>query len=206
MTGTTIPLAILGQLLFTMMGPIGLIPVFARATQGTEPAQRRRVALTAFAAACIALTLATSIGAAILERSPTTPGALAMAAGLVLTLVSLRNVLMSGQTPPAADATPSGGPPLAVAFRPIAFPTMVPPYGVGVLVLFAAEFPSLYHQAAILGVAFGIELLNLGAMLIAHRFMATIGAIPLLILGAVFSILQVALGIQIVVSGARMLG
>jgi len=42
---------------------------------------------------------------------------------------------------------------------------------------------------------------------VSHRVMAAIGTVPLTILGSVFSILQVALGVEILASGlSRMSG
>lgn len=205
MTTPDIPLAVLGQLLFTMMGPIGLIPMFAGITAGADAPLRRRIAFRAFRMACIALALATLVGARGLESQGASPGALAAAAGLVLTLVSLRNVLALSEAGAGAQAAPAGPPPAGIAIMPLAFPTMVQPYGVGVLILFCAYFPDLRHQLSILGVALAIMTLNLGAMLAARRIMAAIGHVPLLILGAVLSILQVALGMQILASGLKML-
>ncbi len=42
---------------------------------------------------------------------------------------------------------------------------------------------------------------NLGAMLIAHWFMRVVGMAPLVVLGAVFGVLQVALGVEMIFSG-----
>ena len=203
MTEQGMPLAILGQLLFTMMGPVALIPVFAGATAGMDAARQRRIAVTAFGAACIALALAVALGAGMLASWGASPASLIVAAGLVLTLASLQGVLGWGQQgmPAKGDVTDR------IAIAPIAFPTMVRPYGVGVLIIFVAYFPSFGQKLAILGVALVVMALNLGAMLVAHRVMALIGAVPLMILGSVFSILQVALGIQIMLSGLqRMIG
>jgi multiple antibiotic resistance protein len=44
-------------------------------------------------------------------------------------------------------------------------------------------------------------LLNLAGMRYAHVFMARIGMTPLLVLGAVFGVLQVALGVEMMANG-----
>lgn len=199
MEAAAVPYATLGQVLFTLMGPVALIPVFARVAGGAERALRLRVAFAAFGLACGALALATLVGASMLASSGTRPEALIIAAGLVLTLVSLRNVLSMG----AAVAAPGAPPPLslAAALQPLAFPTMVQPYGVGVLIIFVAYFPAPGHKLGILGVALAVMALNLLAMLAARRVMAAIGPVPLITMGAVLSILQVALGIQMLLNG-----
>lgn len=203
MTEPSMPLEILGQLLFTMMGPVALIPVFAGVTAGMDAARQRRIAVTAFGAACVALLLAVTMGAGMLASWDASPASLIVAAGLVLTLASLQGVLGWGQQgmPVKGESTER------VAIAPIAFPTMIRPHGIGLLIIFVAYFPSFGQKLAILGVALAVMAINLGAMLVAHRVMALIGAVPLMILGSVFSILQVALGIQIMLSGLqRMLG
>ncbi len=109
--------------------------------------------------------------------------------------------------PGRADASGSAltacgsGDPKALAIRPLAFPTIVSPQGVGVLIIFVAFLSSLSSTITILTVAGVIVLLDYGAMRIAHWFMATVGMVPLLVLGAVFGVLQVALGIEMMLSG-----
>ena len=52
-----------------------------------------------------------------------------------------------------------------------------------------------------MGVVGAIMLLNLGAMLGAHLFMERIGAPSLLVLGAVFGVLQAAMAVEMIISG-----
>lgn len=84
---------------------------------------------------------------------------------------------------------------------PIAIPGIVTPMGVAILILFASYFPNLIDRFAILAVIGGIIVANYLAMMSAHWFMRTIGPTPLIVLGAIFGVLQVALGIEMIVSG-----
>lgn len=199
MQDAEIPLAILGQLLFTMMGPIALIPTFAGATRGMTNRQRRHIGFLAFGFSCLALTLSVFIGAGIMASWGVSPSALMIAAGAVLILASFEGLLGWGAN--RKIAAPQSE--LQIAVSPIAFPTMIRPYGIGVLIIFVSYFPSLENKLSILSIAIAVMVLNLGAMLVAHRLMALIGAVPLTILGSVFSILQVALGVEIFASGIR---
>jgi hypothetical protein len=70
----------------------------------------------------------------------------------------------------------------------------VPPFAVGVLILFAAFFPDLRSQLQMVALAFGLLLADLVAMRHARRILAVIGAGTLQVLGAVFGVLQLALG------------
>jgi multiple antibiotic resistance protein len=201
----TFPIAKLATLIFMMMGPIGLIPAFAGLTAGADTAQRRRIALHAFGYACVALSIAVAIGAGVLAAWGASRPALVIAAGLLLAFASLRNVL----APPRAPRAPGGSartakpppPSPGIALSPIAFPSIVTPHGVGVLIVFVAYAPEASVKASILGVGLAIMALDLFATLGAQRLMRAIGLVPLTLLGAVFGVLQLALGVEMIASG-----
>lgn len=198
MMSGSLPLPLLGSLLFTLMGPIALLPLFASATAGADRRLRRRIAVTAFLTALGTLAAAVFVGAGAMAKAGTSPSSLIMAAGLILTLTALRNILGSAPAPKLdRDAAPTA----ALGFMPIAIPGVVTPVGVAVLIIFVSYFPSTADKLAIMGVVVGIMLLNLAAMLGARWFMERIGAAPLLVLGAIFGVLQAAMGVEMLMSG-----
>jgi multiple antibiotic resistance protein len=87
------------------------------------------------------------------------------------------------------------------ALSPITIPGLVSPVVVAVLVIFTASYPTPGERFAILGVALALMVLNFLAMLGAEGFMRRVGMAPLLLLEAVFGVLQVALGIEILSDG-----
>ena len=87
------------------------------------------------------------------------------------------------------------------ALTPLAIPGLVSPVVVAILVIFTTSYPEPGHRFAILGVALAVMALNLVAMLGARSFMHHVGMAPLLLLAAVFGVLQVALGIEILSDG-----
>lgn len=198
MMSDALPLTLLGSLLFTLMGPIGLLPLFASATAGADRGLRRRIAVTAFLVALGTLAAAVLVGASAMAKAGTSPSSLIIAAGLILTLTALRNLL--GYVPAAKgdrDAKPSA----AIGFMPIAIPGIVTPVGVAALIIFVSYFPSAADKIAIMGVVGGIMLLNLGAMLGARWLMERVGPAPLVVLGAIFGVLQAAMGVEMLMSG-----
>jgi multiple antibiotic resistance protein len=200
-----LPLGRLALLLFTLMGPIGLIPLFDGATAARPAGERCKIALQVAAFAITALALAVFLGTAVMARVGTTPPSLIMAAGAILVLTALRNILGAGSqtvAPPAArpDDIPSWVP----ALTPIAIPGLVTPVVVAILVIFTSAFPANGERLAILGVAVAIMALNIAAMLLARVFMHRVGTAPLLLLGSVFGVLQVALGIEILTDGVTL--
>jgi multiple antibiotic resistance protein len=201
----TLPLVRLALLLFTLMGPIGLIPAFDAATSGRDAVDRRRIAVQVFVFSLIGLALAVFLGTAVMARVGTTPPSLIIAAGTILVITALRNILASasGGIPSAAPPRPAPEalPRWMPALSPITVPGLVTPVVVAVLVIFTTVFPATSSRLAILAVAGGLMVLNLAAMLGARAFMHRIGMAPLLLLGAVFGVLQVALGIEFVADG-----
>lgn len=186
-------------LLFMMMGPIGVIPVFAAVSRTEHREARRVLARQAALYAATAVTLAVVLGATVLVAWGATSSSLMMASGLLLMIAALRSFFAS---PPGGSMLGSEGKePLAAALSPLAFPTMASPHAIGVLIIFVAYFPSLSGKAIILAVAFGVLGLNFLAMLNAERFMTHVGITPLRVLGAVFGVLQVALAIEMIISG-----
>jgi multiple antibiotic resistance protein len=202
-----LPLGRLALLLFTLMGPIGLIPAFDASTASRDAPDRRRIALQVFVFSIIGLSLAVFLGTAVMARVGTTPPSLIIAAGTILVITALRNILAStsGGSPAAsARPAPEALPRWMPALSPITVPGIVTPVVVAVLVIFTTVFPATSSRLAILAVAVCLMVLNLLAMLGARGFMHRIGMAPLLLLGAVFGVLQVALGIEFVADGAAL--
>jgi multiple antibiotic resistance protein len=198
--------AIIGKLLpllFNMMGPIGLMPVFAALTAQMDGPTRNRVALRSASFAAIGVLVAVLIGDTILRGWGVSNASLIVAAGVILTLSAIRGTLPPS-APPSAPAV--GGDPATIAVRPLAFPTIVSPQGVGVVIIFIAFLPTGLAKLTVVSVAGFIILLDYGAMRIAHWFMAKVGMVPLMVLGAVFGVLQVALGIEMLLSGFSLAG
>jgi multiple antibiotic resistance protein len=197
MTEAQVPLSVLGSLLFTLMGPIAMLPLFAGATAGADVALRRKIALLAFAISLGVFALAIFVGAAVMKGAGTTPAALIIAAGIILLATALKS-LLGGHDAPSAQPAPVT---LATALTPLAIPGIVTPVGVAVLIIFASYFPGSANQVAILGVVAAIMVVNLIAMLFAHSFMEKVGFAPLMVLGAVFGVLQAAMGLQFILNG-----
>jgi multiple antibiotic resistance protein len=198
-----VPLGRLALLLFTLMGPIGLMPAFDAATTGRDMAQRRRIALQVLVFSLTGLALAVFLGTAVMARVGTTPPSLIIAAGAILAITALRNILAAGAggSPAAPGPAPEALPRWMPALSPITVPGIVTPVVVAVLVIFTTVFPSTSSRLAILAVAVGLMVVNLVAMLGARWFMSRIGMAPLLLLGAIFGVLQVALGIEFLADG-----
>ncbi|MGH9251950.1 MAG: MarC family protein [Acidimicrobiales bacterium] len=95
----------------------------------------------------------------------------------------------------------------SLAFSPLAFPTIVTPYGIAVLVVALRLRPGSTAVVQILALAALVLALDLLAMLFADRSLkARFIAAALNIVGAVMGVLQMALGVEVVLAALRDLG
>jgi multiple antibiotic resistance protein len=187
-------------LLFNLMGPIGVIPAFAALSTGMSKEDRKVMANRAAFLAFIALAVAVFMGASILESWSISNGSLIFAGGVIVLLTALQHVFgLAHGGGAAAGGTPKT--PRELAVTPLAFPTIASPRPIAVLIIFVAAFNTLEGKLTVLAVGGVMLLLNIVGMRNADWFMEKVGMTPLLVLGAVFGVLQVALGVEMMANG-----
>jgi multiple antibiotic resistance protein len=191
--------------LFLTLGPFKLLGPFYRLTQGRDPRFRMRLALGGLFYSVLALIAAATLGQSVLSKWGFSPRVLQLTAGLILFLVALRPVLEQyGAREQAEAASATTDSPSALMFSPLAFPSIVTPYGLALLMLLFAARPDRMPQ--LLGVAGIVLVINLVAMLSAHRMMRIPLVAPALgVVGIVMAVLLVALGVQTTVDALRAL-
>jgi multiple antibiotic resistance protein len=193
--------------LFVVLGPLNVIGPFVAMTKGQDAAFRQQAAIKSFAVSVVGVMLVAGIGSATLKAWGISLGAILATGGAILVLVALRTVL-AGYTQADHPPQPSRPPASAaeLAFSPLAFPTIVTPYGLDLLILLFALYPVSSGGLWVLATALLVLMLDLLAMLCAGR----IAKIPLMepalnILGCVMNVLLIALGVQAVADGLRII-
>jgi multiple antibiotic resistance protein len=182
-------------LLFLMIGPFKIIVPFARMTQGAEPALARSLAIRGSLLSTVTLLVAAFLGENILQKYGIPIPILSLAGGLILFLVALLNVIQQFQPAPAPVGTPAA-PTMAMAVNPLAFPTIVTPYGIAAVIVIMAMCPDMACKLTVLAMVGGIMALNLLVMLTVRSTLKYLVVI-LPILGAILGVVQVALGLEI---------
>jgi multiple antibiotic resistance protein len=190
--------------LFLMLGPIKILGPFVKLTRNADAAFTRRFAIRGALLACVSLLIASAIGEHFLVQYQIRVSVLAIAAGIILFLVALRTVLEQFDSPAETVATHLE-PDMRYAVSPLAFPTIVTPYGVAALIVCLALTPTHFVRMEIYGALVGLMVVNLIAMLFAKPILKYLG-LPLMLLGTVLGVIQVALGLAIIVAGLRGLG
>ncbi len=195
---------------FVMLGPIKLIGPFVKMTGGMDKTSANKLAVKGFVIACITGMVAATVGQKTLASWGVSLPALLVAAGLVLLLVALQTVLAQyepRQTPmaiPADALAPTDKSLTLLAMSPLAFPSIISPYGIAILILLLAAEPRS-EFILIFTIFMGVMAINLLAMFFARPILKY-AAGALMVLGAVLGVLQVALAVEILLLAARMLG
>lgn len=197
---TTLDLGIVFTAFFLMLGPIKIFVPFVQATIGMEQAEARRVALKAVGYASVIGVVAALLGQRILVSWGISLPALHLAAGVILMLVALRNMI--ALYAPSQDMSKSTTPPSNPALAPLAFPTILSPYGIAIFILFLAVSRDLLNDFIIFGIFLAVMLLNLLSMRYAQAIVKRGGTL-FAILGAVIGVLLVALAVQMILDALR---
>lgn len=189
--------------LFLMLGPFKIIGPFAKMTQGANPALIRQLAIRSIIFSSIALLIAAFLGEMILSKYGIPLPILGISAGIILFLVALLNVIQQFEPIETSEknvVTPT----LNMAMNPLAFPTIVTPYGIAAVIVILAYSPDLNSKLAVGATVVGIMLLNLLVMLITRHVFKFL-AVFLGILGAILGVIQVALGLLVIYNQFRIL-
>jgi multiple antibiotic resistance protein len=185
-------------LMIVTLGPLKVIGPFAAATQGMATGARRRLAAESVLIGTAAVTLGGVIGSLVAFNWGISTPILTVTGGLIFFLVALRAVLSQYARPDPTHSWPAGPPsPFALAF-----PILVTPYGIAAVVtllsLFHDDIPRLIELTVAVLAVMGM---NLVAMLFVHLLTGPAIGSLLLVMGAIFGVLQVALAIRILTVG-----
>lgn len=185
---------------FVTLGPLKIIPTFIQLTGQANRSLRRQLAFRSTAVATVVILLVVILGKNLLEVWQIQLPALMIAGGILLSLVALQLVLTQ-YSPQNSQPSPEA-PELHMAIMPLAFPTILPPFGIAIaltLMIVATELGmNVWAVILLLLLVMG---LNLVCMLAARPIFKFIRPVTLKILGFTLGVMQFALGIQFILSG-----
>ena len=190
------PIEQIFMLLFLMLGPFKIIGPFARMTKGADPVLIRKISINAILFSAVTLILAAFLGQSILARYGVPVPILALAGGIIFFVVALQNITQQFYPTLHTDA-PTALPSMKLALSPLAFPTIVTPYGIAAVIVLIALSHDTNTRLMVIGFVLTILLLNLLIMLITHRIIRYL-LVVLPILSAIIGVIQVAIGLNII--------
>jgi small neutral amino acid transporter SnatA (MarC family) len=192
-------------LLLIGIGPkIALVPFVTATSQLDDPTKARVLRKMLVTAAVVALLLVI-FGGVLTRLLHFSPGALGVAGGIILLIISVSMVL-SSQDDEAQASTIRDGDPMKVAVFPLAVPYVLNPAGIVVLVTLSGEAGSVGLAAIVIGMLAVVLLLDVVVFRWANRVSEHMDKSRMLITEKVFGFLLAALAVQLVLSGLADVG
>jgi len=193
-------------MLFLMLGPIKILAPFVEMTRASDTAFRRTLAGRAILFSAAALALAGLLGRTMLENFDISLPVLALTGGVILFLVAIQTVLHQATAGSNFLRSADHPPDLRLAFSPLAFPTIVTPYGIAAVIVFATLARGSHDaELVVAGIVLLVLVLDWLAMLFAETILKWIGT-TLQVFAVVLGVTQVALGLQVIMHSLSMIG
>ncbi len=190
---------------FLTLGPIKIIPAFAKLTQQASLAFKREVAIKSTLIATAITVLVALLGRNLLGKYGISFDALEIAGGLVLLLSALNVIFPKFQPSPPQSVKPTA---LQLAISPVATPIVVPPVGIAAILLFVmldSQYPGI--DLAIGKAILTMMVLDFLVMFFIDNVVKVPGLMPTLqVCGAVLVFIQVALAMELIVQALTNLG
>ena len=194
---------------FLTLGPVKTIPAFFALTREASDEFKKQAALKSALIAIATCIFIALVGLNVLAKWRVSIDALKIAGGLILLLSAIDVVKMkpSGLGVKKVEANTPASEAFKLALNPLATPIIVTPYGVVAILFFMfIAKGNLVFQGEILLMLVLRMLLNYLGMIFADKIMGVIGFPILRLIGWIFSIMQAALAIDIMLTSFQNLG
>ena len=190
-------------MLFVVIDPIGLGPMFVALTQGATAAERRRIALTGVLVGAAILTAFGLAGDSALKFIGISMPAFRISGGLLLFLIAVEMVFEK-RTRRREEKTETDGhaPAADPSVFPLATPLLAGPAAIATMILLVGEHQGdLWGQAMMFGVLYALLALVLISFLLGGLIERALGRTGVLVVTRLFGMLLAALSVQFVLDG-----
>ncbi|NMH24496.1 MarC family NAAT transporter [Flavobacterium solisilvae] len=188
--------------LFSVLNPIGAVPIFVGLTQDYDKAERSRVSLMTAINVCIILTISFFVGEYVLKFFGITISALRIAGGILIAssgfgLLNANPKKRKGISKKVEEDSLNRN---SIALTPLAMPMLAGPGSISLLIAFYQDHNS---TTDILASSLSILTVSLLIFLIlrsAHYLAKYLGASGIVTISRIVGFLTVAIGIQYIIS------
>ncbi|WP_448572452.1 MarC family protein [Trichothermofontia sp.] len=190
---------------FLTLGPIKIIPAFAKLTQSMSPQFKREVAVKSILVAAGICLYVALLGQKILRMYEISLEGLTIAGGIVLLLSALKSIFPSVQLPNPNPTQPTA---MQLAISPVATPIVIPPVGIAAILIFVMLIPRYPGMTLVIAKALIVMLiLDFLVMFFIDSILKITGLIMALqVLSSVLVFIQVALAVETILKAMRGLG
>jgi multiple antibiotic resistance protein len=193
-------------ILFVVIDPVGLAPIFATITHGGTSEYRRRMALRGTFIAAVILFVFVLCGAALLRALGIGMPAFQIAGGVLLFLIAVDMVFVrqSGIRSPTEREQREAEQKDDVSVFPLAFPLLAGPGALTTVLLMSGKYAQQrYGIVVIVAVVLIVLLFALIALWQAERIMRFVGETGANVVTRLFGVILTALAVQYVLDGLR---
>jgi multiple antibiotic resistance protein len=188
-------------ILFLSIGPLGVIPAFAKLTSGADAKLKRRLAFRGFWISAVTITAVALVGTGMVANYRVSLHALLTAAGLILAIVAGRSIL-AVYFPRKEAGAPAEPLTLSNALTPLSFPIILPPHGIAVVLLLMVIGTRIgVNTNLILGIILTFMVLDFVGMLFAKQVLKVLRPQFLQVLGVILSVIKLAIGLTWIYAG-----
>lgn len=192
--------------LFVVIEPVSLVPMFASLTIDENASQRRRIALKASALSGVILVAFALGGQTLLAYLGISISAFKIGGGVLLLLLSIDMVFArrSGMRSTTVREQDEALHREDISVFPLAFPLIAGPGAMATLVLIASDAsrdPTLY--AGLIGVVMLLMMFVLFLLMLAGPVMRVLGVTGANMISRIFGVILVAMAIQYVIDGIK---
>ena len=192
-------------LLLIGVGPkIALVP-FLEVTAKMDKQTKEKVVRKMLTTAAITAVLLMLFGGLLTRLLHFSTGALAIAGGIILLVISMAMILSRGERQTQHDS-PTASDPMKLAVFPLAVPYLLNPAGIVTLVTVSAEAGSLGIFAIVFGLLALVIAIDVVVFRWAERVSAHLDESRMLVTEKVFGFLLAALAVQLALNGLADLG
>jgi multiple antibiotic resistance protein len=153
--------------LFVIMNPIGIVPIFIAATASFEPAERRKTAIQAALVAAGVLLFSIVTGQFLIEAMGISLPAFQIAGGIVLLLFALTMIFGSPSSTAETDGAGKPGQEVSPAIFPIGVPALAGPGSMLAVVLLTDNNRFAIGDQAVTAVLMLVVIAIAGLMMVA---------------------------------------
>ena len=192
-------------LLLIGIGPkIALVP-FLEKTKAFAPEEQRAIGRRMVTTAVVAAVIVFFTGALLLRLLHITPGAVAVAGGIILALLAVRMALGPGEEVvhevPAAPSDPH-----KLAVYPLAVPYLFNPVGITVLIIASEAAGSVAASALVLGLLLVVGAFDYLIFSNIDKVAKRVNPTSLVVSEIVFGVLLTAVAVQLFAFGLQLFG
>ncbi|MEL6446622.1 MAG: MarC family protein [Pseudomonadota bacterium] len=194
--------------LFVVVEPITLVPIFGALTRGAEPLFRRRMAVKSVALAAIIFWVFALAGQRLLETLGVSVAAFKIAGGILLFLMAVDMVFarQSGLRSTTVREQDEARYREDISVFPLAFPLIAGPGALATLLLLLVEMGDSWPEFfGLMAMAMLVLAIALVLMLLTTPVMRVMGETGANVVSRLFGVVLVALAVQYVVDGALVL-